>query len=123
MSHLDDLIAAEEAAQQDLNAARARLDEAAQAVLIERFKDDEHFVVGDIVLVPRTLFGKRKMWPARVEQLHLNYTAGVYRDGEPFESKTISYTVRHANANGNGYAPTSEGYYHRDVAPLNEGRI
>jgi len=97
MTRLDDLIAEEDRLRAAMVAARERLEAAEQATLVERFKDDPQYKVGDVVLAPRTLFGKRRMWPARVETVRLNYKTGFYAHGEeagqPWQSKSISYRL------------------------------
>jgi hypothetical protein len=123
MSRLDELIAEATRLRDEANAAVARANEADQAVLVERFKDWPQYREGDIVLVPRKLFGERKMWPARVEQARLKYNTGTYghgdRAGQPWETMSIAYTVTFKAADGT-FTGQREGYHHYDVHPFDE---
>jgi len=116
MTRLDELLAEATRLRGEFETAQQRLLEADQAVLVERFKDDEKFAEGDIVLVPRKLFGERKMWPARIAQVFLRYNSGTYRDGQPWESKSISYRV-YLQAKDGTFSGAAKVFYHQDLEP------
>lgn len=120
MTRLNELIAKAARIRLEFEAAQKRLNEVEQAVLVERFKDCEQFAEGDIVMVPRTLFGKRTMWPARIDQVHLNYNSGSYGHGPDkglrWESQSISYRV-YLKANDGTFRGASQSFYHGDVKP------
>lgn len=97
--------------------AQKRLSEAEQALVEERFRGVAHYQRGDVILVPRVLFGKHKMWPAKVAAVHLQFADGVSADGEAWETKTVSYSVFLQQKDG-GYGGTSAGVYHRETAPF-----
>lgn len=91
-----------------------------EAVLDERFRDWDLFAVGDIVLVPRKLFGKTKMWPAKISAVHREYREGHYPDtyqddpGGYWDSQIASYTVFYKQADGS-FGGSSNGVYHGNV--------
>jgi hypothetical protein len=123
--NLQQLIEIAAARRAEFIAARERLEAAERDVLEARFKDDAKFSEGDMVLVPRKLFGKLEMVPARVADVHLKYSEGVYghgpRAGEAWSTKSILYRVFHQRADGT-FATNSESYYHHDVQSMPEGR-
>jgi hypothetical protein len=120
MSKLEELIAERDRLHQEKNEAQARLDEAEQAVLEERFKDYERFQVGDVILVPRKLFGERKWWPARVIDVRLNYNQGWYGEGytpDPggyWENLSVSYVVT-LQAKDGTFTGKNDGFSHHQV--------
>lgn len=113
---LDQLVAEAEVARREAAEAKARLHEVEEAVLMERFKDIERFKEGDIVLVPRKLFGEHKMWPAKIREVQLNYNSGTHRTGDPWESMSVSYLVFLKQKDGT-FSGSSKGFFHQDVAP------
>lgn len=119
-TQLNELIAEAERIRLEYEAVKQRLEGAEQAVLVERFKDDEKFAEGDVVLVPRMLFGKLTMWPARIDQVHLNYNDGIYGYGPDkglrWQSKSISYMVC-LKAKDGTFSGATQGVYHADVMP------
>jgi len=122
MSKLDELIAEEDRLRTEWQIAKVRLDEAEHATLVERFKDMEQFEEGDIVLVQRKLFGKIKWWPARIVGVHLTYHEGTTKDGRPWETKVIAYTVFLKQADGD-FGGTSDSYYHTQVQAVPEEAV
>jgi hypothetical protein len=117
ISELDRLLAIREEIDVELQAVRRRYQLADQAVLEERFAGMSRYAVGDVVLVPRLLFGKRKMWPAKIAGVHLYYNSGTHVDGREWETKTISYQVYLQQKDGE-FGGSSEGYYHREIGGL-----
>src|SRR4051812_25421546 len=124
MSRLDELIAEAERLREEANEAAQRANMANEAVLLERFKDFERFKEGDMILVPRKLFGETHMWPARVERVHLKYNSGTYahgpQEGESWESQSIAYTVRLRKQDGT-FNSTTEGRSHHEVQAAGGG--
>jgi hypothetical protein len=124
VSKLEELIAEEKRCEANVQEAKRAREEARAAVLAERFKGWERYNEGDIVLVPRKLFGKIKMWPAKIVDVNLHYSSGnypkTYRDGEAWSHQTITYKVM---LQKDGEFPTSGGHevvYHQDVQPAHE---
>ena len=96
---------------------RTRLKEAAEELLLERFADTPaRYAEGDIVLVPRNLFGEIKHWPAQIAHVHRSYNAGTYNTGETYETKIISYTVFFLQKDGT-FGGTSSGFYEHQIQP------
>jgi hypothetical protein len=93
-----------------------RLDRAHAALQAERFKGVPRFSEGDVVLVPRNLFGKVRMTPAQIGTVHLDYSSGTFGTGEPWENKTVSYSVYFRQQDGT-FGGGSQGYYHDQVQP------
>jgi hypothetical protein len=87
---------------------------AQDALTEERFRDVPRLAEGTEVLVPRLLFGKRKMWPARIVHVHLSYSSGEMPDGTPWETKTVSYAVTLRDKSGE-YSSSTVGYYANEV--------
>lgn len=110
MSKIDDLTA-------EIDALQRRLKEAEAELLNERFADvPRRFAVGDVVLVPRMLFGKCKWWPAQVVGVHLRHNSGTYKTGEDWETKVVSYSVYYEDKDGN-YTGSSHGFYDNQIEP------
>jgi hypothetical protein len=107
-----------------LQAEITRLEEqlagAREELTLERFADVPHFGRGDRVLVRRVLFGRPRLWPARIEAVHFNYSSGMTATGQPRESKTVSYSVTHELPDGSGWAAVSSGYWASEVYPMHE---
>jgi hypothetical protein len=124
MSKLEELIAERDRLQEEVTATQARLDVTEDALLEERFRGWERFQEGDIILVPRKLFGKRTMWPARIYRVRLNYTEGINPDtaifgdeaGQPWSHQEIWYTVFLKQKDGT-FGGTSTSVDHREVQP------
>lgn len=93
---------------------RQHLDKVNAAILAERFKDVPRLAAGDLVLVPRTLFGKIKWWPAKISYVYLNYSSGEDAHGEPWENRQVSYSVYLRQKDGT-FGGSSEGYYASQV--------
>jgi hypothetical protein len=93
-----------------------RMTAAEEALTAERFRDVPRYAEHDLVLVPRKLFGKTRLWPARIARVHLTYGAGVAPSGEPWEHKTVTYSVYLKQRDGS-FGGTSEGYHHADIWP------
>jgi hypothetical protein len=125
MTRLEELLAERDRIKAEFEAAPERLDEADKAVLEERFAGWERYAVGDIVLVPRKLFGKTVMWPAQVACVHLRYTVSWWPEsyepdpGGMDEHQSISYTVYLRQADGT-FGGSSQGFYHKEIAPAPE---
>jgi hypothetical protein len=94
-----------------------RLDRAHAALQAERFRGVPRFSEGDVVLVPRNLFGKVRMTPARIGAVHLDYSSGTSATGEPWENRTIWYSVYLRQADGT-FGSSSQSYYHDQVQPV-----
>jgi hypothetical protein len=124
-SRLDDLIDVVREIKAERDSAQTRLAKAEQLLLEERFKDVPKFAAGDIVLVPRLLFGKQKMWPARIERLHLRYREGTWPDtykedpGGHWEHHQVFYTVSLKQKDGT-FGGSSETFSHGQVEPMPE---
>lgn len=118
---LDSLLQEAARIREELKEVQARYDQVQQAVLEERLRDLPRFAVGDIILVPRLLFGRRKMWPARIARVSLHYSSGHWSEtyatdpGGKWENKYISYSVFLQQKDGE-FGGVSEGFYHKDVA-------
>ena len=84
----------------ELRRAEKVLAQAEQDLLEFRFRDWEHFEVGDHVMIPRKVFGKIKWWPAEVTGLDLHFSEGDYRDGDHWETQYIGYRVKYQQSNG-----------------------
>lgn len=95
----------------------ARLEQAQAALLAERFRDVPRLSEGDLVLVPRKLFGKTRLWPARIGRVHLSWNAGTDAHGIRWENRTVSYAVFLQQQDGT-YGGSSHGYYHSEVQPV-----
>lgn len=108
-----------EALRAEKNALLARVNEIDREILAEQFRGVERYSEGDIVLVPRQLFGKTRMWPGKIAGVHLTYNSGEMRDGKPWENKIVSYSVYLQQADGT-YGGSSKGYYHREVQKVPE---
>ena len=80
-----------------------RLTQAKAELKAERFRDVPRIPEGTLVLVKRMLFGQFRWWPARIAYEHLSYDSGTIGD-KPYETKTVSYAVRHQLADGRGYS-------------------
>lgn len=98
----------------EIDALNARLRAAKHELTDERFRDIPRYERGTVVLVPRKLFGKVKMWPARIVHVHLDYQAGTSAKGEEWEHHTVSYSVYLQQKDGT-FGGSSEGFYHKDV--------
>jgi hypothetical protein len=98
----------------------SQLQEAQQALLVERFKDQPQFKRGDIILVPRKLFGEKKWWPAQILMVRLNYNEGHYPDtfkddpGGHWENLRVSYAVR-LQAKDGTFTGKNDGFGHEQV--------
>jgi hypothetical protein len=120
MTKLEELIAERDRLHQEKIEAQARLDDAEQAVLEERFKDYERFQVGDVILVPRKLFGKTVWWPAKIAAVTLHYNEGWYGEnyspdpGGHWENMYASYTV-FLKQKDDTFGGSSTGFYHNEV--------
>lgn len=99
----------------EINALNARLKAARAELQEERFRDVPRYERGLVVLVPRMLFGKQKLWPARIEAVNFHYNAGTMASGEDWETKVVSYAVRYELKDGSGFSDTTEGAWHKDV--------
>jgi hypothetical protein len=128
MSKLEELIAERDRLQEEVKAAQARLDAADNAVLEERFKDDDRYQVGDIILVPRKLFGQIKWWPAKITAVRLDYNEGTYAEDDRFDwsgqhwsHRNIWYTVTLQTKDG-AFTGGSDAFEHKQVqaAPAQE---
>lgn len=97
----------------EIAALEERLAAARKELLDERFKGVFRYERGTVVLVPRMLFGKVKMWPARIVGVHLEYGSGI-ADGKPWENKVVSYSVFLQQKDGE-FGGSSEGFWHKDV--------
>jgi len=129
MSEIEALKAEVERCRRVAQEAEQALEQAEQDLLRERFKDWDQYKEGDIVLVPRKLFGKRVMWPAKVTQVYLRYSEGWYQDdgrhewsGEHWENQHISYQVFYLDKDTMTVKPgtTSAGVAHDQVRPYQE---
>jgi hypothetical protein len=100
--------------QAEKSALRARIAEIDREILAIQFEGVPRYSEGDLVIVPRQLFGKIKQWPAKIGYVNLSYSSGTMRDGEPWENKTVSYGVFLQQADGT-YGGSSKGYYHAEV--------
>jgi hypothetical protein len=102
---------------------RERLEQAESMLLAERFKGVPHYNRGDIVLVPRKLFGNVRWWPARIDGVHFRYSSGEDASGNPWERHSVSYSVFYRQADGT-FGGASQGYYHSEVqdAPAEDSR-
>jgi hypothetical protein len=122
-AELDRLLAILQEIAEELKAVQARYQAVSQAVLEERFRDMPQFAKGDIILVPRKLFGRIRMWPAKVESVNLHFIEGNRGEnyepdpGGHWESKSVSYTVFLKHSDGE-FSGSSQGFYHSEVAPL-----
>jgi hypothetical protein len=120
MQELERLLEEASKLRQESREAEKRLQEAEQAVLAERFKDWPQYKVGDVVLVPRKLFGEIKMWPAQIRYVKLNYEEGWYREtykanpGGHWESQRIYYTVVLQQKDGK-FTGTTDAFGHDQV--------
>jgi hypothetical protein len=123
MTRLEELLAEESRLREEYNDAKSRLDEIKQAVLEERFAGVDRFAVGNIILVPRKLFGNEVMWPARVESVTLHHAEGRWSDtyekdpGGHWESLNISYGVYLQQRDGTySGSRSSNSFWHHEVA-------
>jgi hypothetical protein len=91
-----------------VRAAEAELQE-------ERFRDVPCYEQGLVVLVPRMLFGKEKLWPARIQAVRFHYGAGTNARGEDWETKVVSYAVCYELKDGSGFSPTTDSVWHKDI--------
>jgi hypothetical protein len=91
-----------------------QLDRAHAALQAERFKDVPRYSKGDIILVPRKLFGKITPWAAQIATVHLDYSAGAVRGGKRWETRLVSYSVFLRRPDGT-FGGASEGYRHDEV--------
>ena len=106
--------------EEEIRALGERLKEAQDELLMERFADTPaKYKVGDIVLVPRLLFGKHKLWPAKIAAVHRRYNAGTNARGEDYESKTISYSY-FLQQKDDSFGGSSNGAYEYEIQPLPE---
>lgn len=95
----------------EIQALHDRLSAAKGELLAERFADmSPRFAVGDIVLAPRTLFGKRKLWPAQIVRVDLNYSSGADARGNPWVNRTIGYGFLWQQKDGS-FTGTSDAAY------------
>jgi hypothetical protein len=121
-TRLQELLAEAQRIKEERDDAQRRLDAAEEAVLKERFKDFDQYHEGDIILVPRKLFGEKKWWPAQILAVRLNYSEGRYADtykpdpGGHWENLSISYTVR-LQAKDGTFTGKNDGFYHNEVQP------
>jgi hypothetical protein len=88
------------------------------ALLAERFKDVPRLAIGDIVLVPRKLFGKVKWWRAQIVYVYLEYSSGTM-DGRPWEKHLVSYSVC-LQQKDDTFGGDTQGYYAGEVQPVPE---
>ena len=113
-----------EALEAEIDALRRRLGEAKDELLQERFADHPpKYKVGDVVLVPRKLFGQRKLWPAKISAVHLDYSSGIWTGrgtgshqeaGEPWENWSISYSY-YLQAKDGSFSGVSNGASEHDI--------
>ena len=103
-----------EALQEEIRTLGERIAAAEQELAEERFKGIFRYERGTVVLVPRNLFGQARLWPARIEAVHLKYMAGSFRDGAPYENHHVSYSVFLQQKDGS-FGGSSEGFYHHEV--------
>lgn len=122
MTKLDELIDEARRLREVVAEAQARLDVAERAVLEERFRDEPRYAEGDIVLIPRKLFGQKKWWPAKIRWVQLRYTEGlnpnteIFGDeaGQIWSHQEIVYTVFLQQKDGS-FGGTSSSFYHSEV--------
>lgn len=99
----------------EIRALRERVATAEHELLLERFGDTvPRFKRGDVVLAPRTLFGKRQMRPARISQVNRRYLSGTDENGDEWEAKTIIYTFFFQRQDGT-YSGTSDSDYEHNL--------
>ena len=92
---------------------------ARELLLQERFRNVPRLAVGDLVTVPRTLFGKLRQWPARIETVHLHYSSGVDASGKDWVTTLVSYHVKYRRPDGT-YGDDDHGFWAKDVTPIGE---
>lgn len=115
MTAVTDRIAALE---DEINSLHRRLADAQDELLRERFADTPpKYKEGDIVLVPRLLFGKRKMWPAQIRDVHFHYNSGTDAWGDDWESKNISYTYFLQQKDGT-FGGSSDSAFEDSIKPV-----
>jgi hypothetical protein len=124
MTKLEELIAERNRVYTQLLVIQDRLEKAENAVLEERFVGVDRYQQGDIVLVPRKLFGQIKQWPAKIAQVRLHYSEGTYKDddryewsGQQWSHQYITYTVFLQQKDGT-FGGTSAGFDHDKVQPM-----
>lgn len=119
---LDKLIADRDRIQEEVNEAKARLHAAEGAVMMERFRDVERYKKGDVVLVPRKLFGEKRWWPARIEEVMLNFNEGWYAEtyepdpGGYWQTLGVTYRVILQEKDGS-YGRKHDSFRHSQVEP------
>jgi hypothetical protein len=99
----------------EIAALSARLEAAREELLEERFRGVPRYPEGTVVLVPRMLFGKTRMWPALIRAVHLRYSSGHLRSGEGWENKIVSYSVSYELRDGSDFSGETVGARHSEV--------
>jgi len=99
---------------QQVATLRAQLADAEAELKTERFRDIPRYERGTIVLARRNLFGKTRMWPARIEYVHLDYSSGTNAKGQPWENFAVSYAVSYQLADGT-FSPETTGKWPSEV--------
>jgi hypothetical protein len=94
-----------------------RLAEIDAAILAERFRGVPRLSEGDLVLVPRKLFGQVRWWPAKISHVHLDYTSGTNAHGQRWESHRVSYGVYLRQKDG-AFGGSTNGYWAGEVQPI-----
>jgi hypothetical protein len=124
MSKLEELITERDRIQIERIAIQDRLDEVEDALLEERFRGYDRYQEGDIILVPRKLFGDMKWWPAKIERVTLHYNEGTWgphadEPGKPWSNQAIWYRVFLQQKDGK-FTGTSKAFDHNQVRPFKE---
>jgi hypothetical protein len=108
------MTAREDELRAEIHRLAGELHAAQEALTQEQFRDVPRLAAGTEVLVPRKLFGKARMWPAKIAGVHLRYTSGTDGRGEPWENKLVSYSVFLQQKDGK-YGGSTVGYYANEV--------
>lgn len=100
-----------EALENEISALTRRLRDAKIELLELQCEGAPRYEAGTVVLVPRMLFGKRRLWTAKIAAVHSQYSG---RD------PIVSYSVFLKQHDGD-FGGSSVGFYHREVQLMSEG--